>query len=78
MANILLLDNIDSFTYNLVEQLRNQKNNVLIYRNTVDIHIILKSLKKLKLNNFLKFSCIFLKYLHNPGGREAMFKQNKS
>ncbi|CAI6375812.1 unnamed protein product [Macrosiphum euphorbiae] len=48
MANILLLDNIDSFTYNLVEQLRNQKNNVLIYRNTVDIHIILKSLKELK------------------------------
>ncbi|MCU4137307.1 anthranilate synthase component II (plasmid) [Buchnera aphidicola (Sitobion avenae)] len=48
MANILLLDNIDSFTYNLVEQLRNQKNNVLIYRNTVDIKIILNSLKKLK------------------------------
>ncbi|QCI23055.1 anthranilate synthase component II (plasmid) [Buchnera aphidicola (Macrosiphum gaurae)] len=48
MANILLLDNIDSFTYNLVEQLRNQKNNVLIYRNTVDINIILQSLKKLK------------------------------
>lgn len=48
MANILLLDNIDSFTYNLVEQLRNKKNNVLIYRNTVNINIILNSLKKLK------------------------------
>jgi len=48
MANILLLDNIDSFTYNLVEQLRNQENNVLIYRNTVNINIILNSLKKLK------------------------------
>ncbi|CAL4326661.1 glutamine amidotransferase-related protein [Buchnera aphidicola] len=48
MANILLLDNIDSFTYNLVEQLRNQKNNVLIYRNTVDIKIILRALNKLK------------------------------
>ncbi|AEO08941.1 anthranilate synthase small subunit (plasmid) [Buchnera aphidicola str. Ak (Acyrthosiphon kondoi)] len=47
MANILLLDNIDSFTYNLVEQLRNQKNNVLIYRNTVDIDIILNALKQL-------------------------------
>ncbi|QIQ42191.1 MAG: anthranilate synthase component II (plasmid) [Buchnera aphidicola (Microlophium carnosum)] len=47
MSNILLLDNIDSFTYNLVEQLRNQKNNVLIYRNTVDLEIILKSLRKL-------------------------------
>jgi anthranilate synthase component 2 len=48
MENILLLDNKDSFTYNLVEQLRNQKNNVLIYRNTVDLEIILNSLKKLK------------------------------
>jgi anthranilate synthase/aminodeoxychorismate synthase-like glutamine amidotransferase len=48
MENILLLDNKDSFTYNLVEQLRNQKNNVLIYRNTVDLETILDSLKKLK------------------------------
>ncbi|WP_428994356.1 glutamine amidotransferase-related protein [Buchnera aphidicola] len=45
MANILLLDNIDSFTYNLVEQLRKQHNNVLIYRNTVAISIILNSIK---------------------------------
>nr|AAB05975.1 anthranilate synthase small subunit [Buchnera aphidicola] len=48
MANILLLDNIDSFTYNLVEQLRNKNNNVLIYRNSVDIKIILNSIKKIK------------------------------
>jgi len=48
MSNILLLDNIDSFTYNLVDQLRNQKNNVLIYRNTVNIEIILNALNKLK------------------------------
>ncbi|QCI20752.1 anthranilate synthase component II (plasmid) [Buchnera aphidicola (Brachycaudus cardui)] len=48
MANILLLDNIDSFTYNLVEQLRKQNNKVLIYRNTVDIKIILSTLKKIK------------------------------
>ncbi|QCI24665.1 anthranilate synthase component II (plasmid) [Buchnera aphidicola (Muscaphis stroyani)] len=45
MANILLLDNIDSFTYNLVEQLRVQNNKVLIYRNTVDIKIILDIIK---------------------------------
>ncbi|WP_432432896.1 glutamine amidotransferase-related protein [Buchnera aphidicola] len=45
MANILLLDNIDSFTYNLVEQLRKKHNNVLIYRNTVAISIILNSIK---------------------------------
>jgi anthranilate synthase/aminodeoxychorismate synthase-like glutamine amidotransferase len=48
MANILLLDNIDSFTYNLVEQLRNKNNNVLIYRNTVNLKIILNTLKNIK------------------------------
>lgn len=47
MANILFLDNIDSFTYNLVEQLRNKNNYVLIYRNTVNIKIILNSIKKM-------------------------------
>ncbi|EKT56218.1 glutamine amidotransferase-related protein [Providencia sneebia] len=35
MANILLLDNVDSFTYNLVDQLRSGGHNVVIYRNTV-------------------------------------------
>nr|AFM46211.1 TrpG [Buchnera aphidicola str. USDA (Myzus persicae)] len=48
MANILLLDNIDSFTYNLVEPLRNQDNKVLIYRNRAKIEIILKTLQTLK------------------------------
>lgn len=48
MADILLLDNLDSFTYNLVEQLRNKNNNVLIYRNNVDIKIILNSINKIK------------------------------
>ncbi|AWI49415.1 anthranilate synthase component II (plasmid) [Buchnera aphidicola (Schizaphis graminum)] len=48
MANILLLDNFDSFTYNLVEQLRNKNSNVLIYRNTVDINTILNSIKKIR------------------------------
>lgn len=48
MADILLLDNLDSFTYNLVEQLRNKNNNVLIYRNNVDIKIILNSTNKIK------------------------------
>lgn len=36
MANILLLDNVDSFTYNLVDQLRSGDHNVVIYRNTVN------------------------------------------
>ena len=47
MANILLLDNLDSFTYNLVEQLRKKNNHVLIYRNTITINIILNSLKNM-------------------------------
>lgn len=47
MANILLLDNVDSFTYNLVEQLRNKNHHVLIYRNTVELKIILSSIKKM-------------------------------
>ncbi|ALD15533.1 anthranilate synthase subunit II (plasmid) [Buchnera aphidicola (Aphis glycines)] len=47
MANILLLDNVDSFTYNLVEQLRKKHHCVLIYRNTVELTIILNSIKKM-------------------------------
>lgn len=35
MADILLLDNFDSFTYNLVDQLRTFGHNVVIYRNNV-------------------------------------------
>lgn len=48
MANILLLDNIDSFTYNLAEQLRHQNNHVLIYRNTVSLQTILQGMKNMK------------------------------
>lgn len=47
MANVLLLDNIDSFTYNLVDQLRTQGHNVIIYRNTVNKDVILKALNEL-------------------------------
>ncbi|QCI26164.1 aminodeoxychorismate/anthranilate synthase component II [Buchnera aphidicola] len=46
--DILLIDNFDSFTYNIVDQLRATGNNVIIYRNTVDIQIILCTLSKLK------------------------------
>ncbi len=35
MADILLLDNIDSFTYNLADQLRASGRDVVIYRNSV-------------------------------------------
>lgn len=35
MADILLLDNIDSFTWNLADQLRTNGHNVVIYRNHI-------------------------------------------
>nr|AAF82321.1 anthranilate synthase small subunit [Buchnera aphidicola] len=38
MADILLLDNIDSFTYHLVDQIRKHAHNVIIYRNTVKLN----------------------------------------
>ncbi|AAO27227.1 anthranilate synthase component II [Buchnera aphidicola str. Bp (Baizongia pistaciae)] len=47
MGNILLLDNIDSFTYNLVDQLRSNFHQVFVYRNTVRKNIILKKLSKM-------------------------------
>lgn len=47
MANILLLDNVDSFTYNLVDQLRNKGHQVVIYRNTVATDIIMQQFKAL-------------------------------
>src|SRR5699024_5103246 len=44
MANIVLLDNIDSFTYNLVDQLRANQHQVIIYRNTLPASLILEAL----------------------------------
>ncbi|QCI27366.1 aminodeoxychorismate/anthranilate synthase component II [Buchnera aphidicola (Therioaphis trifolii)] len=46
--DILLIDNFDSFTYNIVDQLRCTGNNVIIYRNNISINIILSRLLKLK------------------------------
>ncbi|MDC9592367.1 glutamine amidotransferase-related protein [Xenorhabdus sp. IM139775] len=48
MANILLLDNIDSFAYNLVDQLRTHGHHVVIYRNTVPINIIIAKLSEME------------------------------
>ncbi|WP_343192404.1 gamma-glutamyl-gamma-aminobutyrate hydrolase family protein (plasmid) [Buchnera aphidicola (Formosaphis micheliae)] len=48
MANILFIDNIDSFTYNLVDQLRVSKHNVIIYRNYVPIQTITRTIIKMK------------------------------
>ncbi|RAW90551.1 glutamine amidotransferase-related protein [Photorhabdus laumondii] len=47
MANILLLDNVDSFTYNLVDQLRHHGHQVVIYRNTVATEMIMQQLRML-------------------------------
>lgn len=48
MINIILLNNIDSFTYNLVDQLRDNNCQVLIYNNTLPTSIILNSFKTIK------------------------------
>lgn len=40
MANIIFIDNFDSFTYNLVDQFRALGHHVQIYRNTVSIEQI--------------------------------------
>lgn len=44
MADILLLDNIDSFTYNLVDQLRASGHRVVIYRNQIPAEVIINKL----------------------------------
>ena len=48
MADILLIDNVDSFTYNLVDQLRASGNNVVIYRNQIPADIIVEKLSQLE------------------------------
>ncbi|SBT81897.1 Anthranilate synthase component 2 [secondary endosymbiont of Trabutina mannipara] len=48
MADILLLDNIDSFTYNLVDQLRASNHRVIIYRNNLPTFFIIKEILKIK------------------------------
>ncbi|CUX96623.1 glutamine amidotransferase-related protein [Candidatus Doolittlea endobia] len=47
MADILLLDNIDSFTYNLVDQLRANNHRVVIYRNSLPAAFIMRALSKM-------------------------------
>ncbi len=44
MADILLLDNIDSFTYNPADQLRANGHNVVIYRNHVPAQTLIDRL----------------------------------
>ncbi|MBF7073131.1 aminodeoxychorismate/anthranilate synthase component II [Glaciecola sp. MH2013] len=42
--NLVLIDNVDSFTYNLVDEIRNLGLNMIIYRNTVDTETVLAKL----------------------------------
>ncbi|RNM03887.1 glutamine amidotransferase [Dickeya undicola] len=48
MADILLLDNIDSFTYNLVDQLRASGHNVVVYRNQLPADVIIDRLQHME------------------------------
>ena len=48
MADILLLDNIDSFTYNLVDQLRSSGHRVVIYRNQIPADVIISKLAEME------------------------------
>jgi anthranilate synthase/aminodeoxychorismate synthase-like glutamine amidotransferase len=43
-ARIVLLDNFDSFTWNLVDQLRTQGDTVTVYRNHVDPAVVVEAL----------------------------------
>ncbi|MBE5251815.1 gamma-glutamyl-gamma-aminobutyrate hydrolase family protein [Mixta sp. Marseille-Q2057] len=48
MADILLLDNFDSFTYNLVDQLRTFGHNVVIYRNNLPAERLIERLQQME------------------------------
>ena len=48
MADILLLDNFDSFTYNLVDQLRTFGHNVMVYRNNVPAQTLIARLQQME------------------------------
>ncbi|MFZ4835424.1 glutamine amidotransferase-related protein [Rouxiella sp. Mn2063] len=48
MADILLLDNVDSFTYNLVDQLRASGHQVVIYRNIMPADTIIEKLSQME------------------------------
>ena len=48
MADILLLDNIDSVTDNLVDQLRSSGHRVVIYRNQIPAEVIINKLTEME------------------------------
>ena len=53
---IIFIDNFDSFTYNLVDELKVLGNQVIVYRNDVEVSLISKVLKEHQyLTNILLF-----------------------
>lgn len=46
--NLVLIDNVDSFTYNLVDEIRSLGVEMTIYRNTVDTQTVLDKLAEYK------------------------------
>ncbi|CAM2828846.1 aminodeoxychorismate/anthranilate synthase component II [Vibrio mytili] len=48
MANIVFIDNFDSFTYNLVDQFRSLGHSVTIYRNNISAETIEQEVNKLE------------------------------
>ncbi|NIH16849.1 MAG: aminodeoxychorismate/anthranilate synthase component II [Buchnera aphidicola (Periphyllus lyropictus)] len=48
MSEILLLDNFDSFVYNLVDQLKTSFHKVIVYRNNISISKINKKILNMK------------------------------
>ena len=45
-TTVFLLDNVDSFTYNLVDELRAMGLNLLVYRNTVNAQTLLARMQE--------------------------------
>ena len=42
---VFLLDNVDSFTYNLVDELRTMELNIVVYRNNVDARMLFEKMQ---------------------------------
>lgn len=47
MADIVFIDNFDSFTYNLVDQFRSLGHNVKIYRNNISAKVVEAAINEL-------------------------------
>lgn len=55
-CHVFLLDNFDSFTYNLVDQFRSMGADVTIYRNDIDKELIIEKMKQSELPPVLVLS----------------------